>query len=124
MNRTTTMALVAALALAAVSAAEGATLRTVLHISSHLPKAAEASLDGGKPVRAPGEGSVNVPVTAGHHTLTVTTATGATYKTDLDLKGADLMTLRRKGYWCVNLLDTSLEVYSHDDCQEEVTDAG
>ena len=89
-RRTTAIALgIAALGFAAAARAP---TPSVLHISSHLPKTAKASLDGGKPVRAPGEGSVNVPVTAGHHTLTVTTATGATYKTDLDLKGADLMT--------------------------------
>ncbi len=119
----TKMALVAALALAA-TAAEAAAPKTVLHISSHLAKAAWASLDGGRSVRAPGYGSTNVPVTAGQHMLSVTTSAGVTYKTDLDLKPADLMTWRRKGYWCVNLLNRSLEVYSKGDCQEEVTDAG
>ena len=111
---------IAALSLPALAAAP----RTVLHISSHLPKAAKASLDGGKPVRAPGEGSTNVPAAAGNHTLTITTSTGATYKANLDLKPADLMTWRHKGYWCVNLLETSVETYTHDECQEEVTDAG
>ena len=97
---------------------------TLLHISSHLPKAAKASLDGGKPVTAPGEGSVVVAAGAGSHTLSVTTSTGHTYKSPLDLKPAALMRWKGKGYWCVNLLDSSIEVYSTEDCQEDVTDAG
>src|SRR5271154_670578 len=58
-----------------------ATAPTLLHISSHLPKAAKASLDGGKVVTAPGYGSTLVAVTAGSHVLKVTTSTGATYQT-------------------------------------------
>jgi hypothetical protein len=112
-----------AVALAA-GAASAAPARTVLHISSHLPTAAKASLDGGKPVTAPGEGSVVVAAAAGHHVLTVTTAAGVTYKAPLDLKPAALMTWHGKGYWCVNLLDKSLETYSTEDCEEDVTDAG
>ena len=97
---------------------------TLLHISSHLPKAAKASLDGGKPVTAPGYGSTVVAVAAGSHVLKVTTAAGATYQTTLDLKPAALMRWKGKGYWCVNLLEGSAEVYSTEDCQEDVTDAG
>ena len=97
---------------------------TVLHISSHLPKAAKASLDGGKAVTVPYDGSTVVPVTAGSHVLTVITAAGVTYKTALDLKPAALMRSKGKGYWCVNLLEHSLEVYSTEDCEEDVEDAG
>ena len=97
---------------------------TVLHIASHLPKAATASLDGGKPVTAPGDGATVVPVSAGSHVLKVTTSTGVTYQTTLDLKPAALMKWKGKGYWCVNSLDHSLEVYSTEDCEEDVVDAG
>lgn len=97
---------------------------TVLHIASHLAKAAKASLDGGKAVVAPGEGSTVVAVTAGSHVLKVTTSTGVTYQTTLNLKPAALMHWKGKGYWCVNLLERSLEVYSTEDCEEDVTDAG
>ena len=40
------------------------------------------------------------------------------------LKPAALMRWKGKGYWCVNLLEHSLEVYSTEDCEEDVTDAG
>jgi hypothetical protein len=106
------------------SAAQAAAAPTVLHISSHLAHAAKASLDGAAPVRAPGYGSTNVPTGAGHHVLKITTSTGVTYSTPLDLEAAKLMRWRGKGYWCVNLLANSLEVYSTEDCDEEVTDAG
>jgi hypothetical protein len=111
----------AAVALAATGAIAETTL---LHISSHLPKAAKASLDGGNAVSAPGEGSVVVAASAGSHVLKVTTAAGVTYQTTLNLKPAALMKWKGKGYWCVNLLDKSLEVYSTEDCNEDVTDAG
>jgi len=101
-----------------------ATAPTLLHISSHLPKAAKASLDGGKVVTAPGYGSTLVAVTAGSHVLKVTTSTGATYQTTLLLKPEALMKSKGKGYWCVNLLEHSVEVYSTEDCEEDVTDAG
>ncbi|HXQ15943.1 MAG TPA: hypothetical protein VN814_15110 [Caulobacteraceae bacterium] len=110
------------IAVLAASAAMAAP--TLLHIASHLPKAAKASLDGGKPVTAPGFGSTVVAVTAGAHVLKVTTSTGATYQQTLDLKAATLMRWKGKGYWCVNLLEHSLEVYSTEDCEEDVTDAG
>jgi hypothetical protein len=111
--------------LAALAAASSAVAEpTLLHIASHLPKAAKASLDGGKPVTAPGYGSTVVAVTAGQHVLKVVTATGATYQAKLELKPAALMRWKGKGYWCVNLLEHSLEVYSTEDCDEDVTDAG
>jgi hypothetical protein len=116
------LALLGGLAMAATSGA--ATSPTWLHISSHLPKAAKASLDGAKPVVAPGEGSTVIAVAAGAHVLKVTTATGVTYQTTLDLKSAALMKWKGKGYWCVNLLQHSVEVYSTENCQEDVTDAG
>jgi hypothetical protein len=97
---------------------------TLLHISSHLPKSAKASLDGGKPIVAPGEGSTVVAAAAGAHVLKVISATGVTYQTTLDLKPAALMRWKGNGYWCVNLLEHSLEVYSTEDCEEDVTDAG
>ena len=108
----------------AASAGAAAGSPTLLHISSHLPKAAKASLDGGKPMTAPGEGSTVVAVAAGSHVLKVVTATGVTYQTTLDLKTAALMRWKGKGYWCVNLLEHSVQVYSAEDCEEDVTDAG
>jgi hypothetical protein len=114
------LAICGALAAQAVAAATP----TVLHISSHLPKTAKASLDGKPAVAAPGYGSTNTPAGAGHHVLKVVTATGVTYQAALELKPAQLMTWKGRGYWCVNLLERSFEVYSAEDCQEEVTDAG
>jgi hypothetical protein len=111
---------IAAVTLASTAMAEP----TLLHIASHLPKAAKASLDGGKAIVAPGEGSAVVAVTAGHHVIKVTTSTGATYQATLVLKPEALMRWKGKGYWCVNLLEHSLEVYSTEDCEEDVTDAG
>ena len=122
MRRIGTVALAACAGLAAQAVA--ARLPTVLHISSHLPKAARASLDGKPAVRAPGYGSTTVAVAAGHHVLKVVTASGAAYQAALDLKPEALMTWRGKGYWCVNLLERSLEVYSTENCEEDVTDAG
>ena len=116
------MMLTAAGALSAALPAGAAT--TVLHIASHLPKAAKASLDGAKAVTAPYDGSVVVPAVAGTHVLKVTTAAGVTYQTTLTLKPATLMNWHGKGYWCVNLLEKSLEVYSKEDCEEDVTDGG
>ena len=119
------IAILAMAACAAVSTqAVAASVPTVLHISSHQPKAAKASLDGKPAIRAPGEGSTNVPAAAGRHVLKIVTAAGVTYQTTLDLKPAQLMTWKGRGYWCVNLLERSLEVYSAEDCEEEVTDAG
>jgi hypothetical protein len=96
----------------------------VLHISSHLAKAAKVSLDGKPAVRAPGYGSTTVPVTVGHHVLNVVTAAGVSYQGKLDLKPAALMTWKGRGYWCVNLLERSVDVYSTENCEEDVTDAG
>jgi hypothetical protein len=112
----------ATMALLSASAAMAET--TVLHVASHLPKAAKASLDGGKAVTVPGDGSTVVSVTAGSHVLKVVTSTGVTYQTTLSLKAASLLHWKGKGYWCVNLLDKSLEVYSTEDCEEDVEDAG
>ena len=122
MGRAGALGLLAWAALAAQAGAAGAP--SVLHVSSHLPKAARASLDGKPAVSAPGYGSTNIPAAAGRHVLRIVTAAGVTYQTTLDLKPAQLMTWKGRGYWCVNLLDHSLEVYSTEDCQEEVTDAG
>ena len=106
------------------AALPAAAATTVLHIDSHLPKAAKASLDGAKPVTAPSAAGVVIPVTAGTHVLKVTTAAGVTYQTTLTLKPAALMNWHGTGYWCVNLLEKSLEVYSKEDCEEDVTDGG
>jgi hypothetical protein len=119
-----TGALAAIGVISAASASWAAAGTTVLHIASHLPKAAKASLDGGKAVTVPGDGSTVVPVAAGSHVLKVTTSTGVTYQTTLDLEPAVLMKWKGKGYWCVNLLEHALEVYSTEDCEEDVTDAG
>ena len=116
------LGLTACAALAGAAMAAGPP--TVLHISSHLPKAARVSLDGKPAIAAPGYGSTNTPAMAGHHMLKVVTAAGVTYQLGLDLNPAALMTWKGKGYWCVNLLERSFEVYSTEDCQEEVTDAG
>ena len=103
--------------------AAAASKANVLHISSHLAESAQVTVDG-KPITAPGYGSTTTPIAAGHHVLKVTSAHGVNYQGDLDLKEADLMTWKGKGYWCVNLLESSLEPYSKDECQEDVTDAG
>jgi hypothetical protein len=95
----------------------------LLHISSHLAEAAQVTVDG-KTVTAPGYGSTSTPVAAGHHVLKVISAHGVNYQGALDLKEADLMTWKGKGYWCVNLLESSLQPYSKEECQEDVTDAG
>lgn len=96
---------------------------TVLHISSHLAETAQVTLDG-KAINAPGYGSTTTPVAAGRHVVKVKSANGVDYQAAFDLKPADLMTWKGKGYWCVNLLESSLEHYSKDECQEDVTDAG
>lgn len=120
----TSLAAATAAACAASALAAPAAPPTLLHISSHLSHAARVSLDAAAPVRAPGYGSVSVRAGAGHHTLKVVTSTGATYSQALDLDAAQLFRWRGKGYWCVNLLETSLEVYSAEDCNEDVADAG
>jgi hypothetical protein len=120
--KTGALAAIGMMAAASASWAAGGT--TVLHIASHLPKAAKASLDGGKAVTVPGDGSTVVPVTAGSHALKVTTSTGVTYQTALDLKPAALMKWKGRGYWCVNLLKHSVDVYSAENCEEDVEDAG
>src|SRR5580698_2056669 len=98
----------AAIGVMAAASASWAGGTTLLHIASHLPKPAKASLDGGKAVTVPGDGSTVVSVTAGTHVLKVTTSTGATYQTALNLKPAALMKWKGKGYWCVNLLEHSI----------------
>jgi hypothetical protein len=122
--RRMTGALAAIGVMAAASASWAAGGTTLLHIASHLQKPAKASLDGGKAVTVPVDGSTVVAVTAGSHVLKVITSTGVTYQTTLNLKPAALMKWKGKGYWCVNLLEHSLEVYSTEDCEEDVTDAG
>jgi hypothetical protein len=96
----------------------------VLHISSHLAKAARVSIDGRAAVSAPGYGAVNRPVGAGKHSLTVTSPGGVSYTGALTLTTSSLMHWHGRDYWCVNLLKDRLEPYTHDECQEEVTDAG
>jgi hypothetical protein len=96
----------------------------VLHISSHLAKASRVSVDGRPAVTAPGYGSVNTSVAAGKHSLKVTSPGGVAYTGSLTLAPPSLMHWHGRDYWCVNLLKDQLEPYSHDECQEEVTDAG
>jgi len=118
---------VAAAALAAKPAhhggAGGAAPSTVLHISSHLAEPAHVTVDG-KAITAPGYGSTTIALGAGHHVVKVAADSGVNYQEAFELKAGDLMTWRGKGYWCVNLLESSLEHYSKADCQEDVTDAG
>jgi hypothetical protein len=98
--------------------------KPLLHISSHLAKAARVSVDGRAAVTAPGYGSVNTPVAAGKHSLKVTAPGGVSYTGALTLAPSSLLHWHGHDYWCVNLLKDQLEPYSHDECQEEVTDAG
>jgi hypothetical protein len=106
------------------SAAMAAPAGPVLHISSHLAKAARVSLDGRAAVTAPGEGQVETPVVAGRHSLKVNGPDGFTYTGSLTLTPATRMHWHGRDYWCVNLLKDRLEPYSRDECQEEVSDAG
>ncbi|HWA64206.1 MAG TPA: hypothetical protein VG939_22750 [Caulobacteraceae bacterium] len=105
-------------------AARAALRANVLHISSHLAEPAQVSVDGAKAVTAPGYGSTTVSVAAGHHELRVISGEGVSYVASVDLAAGDLMTWKGKSYWCVNLLETSVERYSKEECQEDVTDAG
>ncbi|MFI4976893.1 MAG: hypothetical protein ACHP84_20355 [Caulobacterales bacterium] len=117
-------ALLAAVALLLASAAAARPAPpTVLHISSHLPSAAQVSIDGRAPVTAPGYGSVVAPITAGAHMLKIS-APGVSYQEGLKLDPANLMRWHGRAYWCVNLLESQLEPYSRSDCREDVTDAG
>jgi hypothetical protein len=134
MRSLTVIAVVAALAAAGTADGKAARRRaparpaaapaSVLHISSHLAEDAQVSVDGKPAVTAGGYGSTTTPVAAGHHTLKVSSAEGVSYTGTLDLKPEDLMSWKGKGYWCVNLLESALEPYSKDECQEDVTDAG
>ncbi|MGA0600590.1 hypothetical protein ACO2Q3_07780 [Caulobacter sp. KR2-114] len=96
---------------------------TVLHIASHLAEPAHVTVDG-KPITVPGYGSTVTPLAAGHHLLKVTSEHGVSYQEAVDVKAGDLMTWHGKGYWCINLLESALQHYSRDECQEDVTDAG
>jgi hypothetical protein len=114
-----------ALTLAATAPTAGSsTPGGVLHISSHLPSAAQVSIDGRPAVTAPGEGEVEATVAAGAHVLKVTGPGGVAYTGHLNLRTSQLMHWHGRAYWCVNLLKTALEPYSRSECQEEVTDAG
>lgn len=119
--KTTIGGLAAVLGLVAV--AQAAPHGPVLHISSHLPRAAKVSVDGRPAVTAPRYGSVETPVAAGDHLLAVT-APGVAYRGRLHLQPGALMRWRGRAYWCVNLLKDALEPYTREECQEEVTDAG
>ena len=136
MRTLTILGLAAALAALAVGTADAKAARrrapakpaaapaTVLHISSHLAEPAQVSVDGKPNVTAPGYGSTVVAIAAGHHTLKVSSKEGVAYQGTLDLDPAAVMSWHGKGYWCVNLLETALEPYSQEECQEDVTDAG
>jgi hypothetical protein len=121
--KTTVLMAITSLALAGSAAAAGPG-GPVLHISSHLDHAAKVSVDGRPAVVAPGDGSVETPIAAGDHVLSVTAPGGVSYHGQLDLKPTILMHWHGRAYWCVNLLKNALEPYGKDDCQEEVTDAG
>jgi hypothetical protein len=96
----------------------------VLYVSSHLAEAAKVSIDGAAPVTAPGYGSTPTRITAGKHTLAVTSKEGVNYKGELTLDPANLFDFQGKRYWCVNLLETELQPYSKAECQEDVSDRG
>ena len=96
----------------------------LLHISSHLAENAKVSVDGGAPVTAPGYGSADAPITAGKHSLKITSPEGVSYTRELNLDPATLFVFRGKRYWCVNLLETALDRYSQEECQQDVSDRG
>jgi hypothetical protein len=121
--KTTALITIAGLALAGSASAAGPG-GPVLHISSHLDHAAKVSVDGRPAVVAPGDGSVETPIAAGDHVLSVTAPGGVAYRGHLHLTAPILMHWHGRAYWCVNLLKNALEPYSKDECQEEVTDAG
>jgi len=106
------------------SAAIGAPAGPVLHISSHLAKNAKVSVDGRPTLTAPGEGEVETPIAAGKHSLKVTAPGGVSYTGLLTVAPGSLLHWHGRSFWCVNLLKDQLEPYSHDECEEEVTDAG
>jgi hypothetical protein len=106
------------------SAAVGASAGPVLHISSHLARNARVSVDGRPAVTAPGYGEVETPIAAGKHSLKVTAPGGVAYTGSLSVAPGSLLHWHGRSFWCVNLLKDQLEPYSHDECQEEVTDAG
>ena len=104
--------------------AMGASAGPVLHISSHMARKARVSVDGRPAVTAPGYGEVETPIATGTHRLKVTGPGGVAYTGSLSLAPGSLMHWHGRSYWCVNLLKNRLEPYTHDECQEEVTDAG
>jgi hypothetical protein len=108
----------------AAPAAFAASAGPVLHISSHLSKNARVSVDGRPAVTAPGEGEVETPVAAGKHSLKVTAPGGVSYTGSLTVAPPSLLHWHGRSFWCVNLLKDQLEPYTHDECEEEVTDAG
>ena len=105
-------------------AAFGASAGPVLHISSHLARNARVSVDGRPAVTAPGYGEVETPIAAGKHSLKVTAPGGVAYTGSLTVASGSLLHWHGRSFWCVNLLKDQLEPYTHDECQEEVTDAG
>jgi hypothetical protein len=105
-------------------AAFGASAGPVLHISSHLARNARVSVDGRPAVTAPGEGEVETPIAAGKHSLKVTAPGGVAYTGSLTVAPGSLLHWHGRSFWCVNLLKDQLEPYTHDECEEEVTDAG
>ena len=96
----------------------------ILHISSHLAENAKVSIDGAAPVTTPGFGSTVAKVTAGRHTLAVTSPHGVNYTGDLNLDPAILFKFEGKSYWCVNLLEKALQPYNQEECGLDVADRG
>jgi hypothetical protein len=119
-----TMAIIAAVSAVMLTAAARPGAGPYLHISSHLAEDAQVQIDGGKAVRAPGYGSVKVRIAAGKHILKVTSAAGVAYQSGLVLELPNLMRDKGKGYWCVNLMESSFELYGPENCAEDVTDGG
>jgi hypothetical protein len=112
-----------ALAGAAVVMMGSTPARGTLHISSHLPQAAQVVIDGHQALRAPATGEVSVPLTAGRHSVRVN-ARGVGYSTVFNATPETLFQHGGRGYWCINLLAGSIQVYSRAECAEDVLDRG
>jgi len=111
------------LAAAAVALMGTAPARGTLHISSHLPQAAQVIIDGRQRVHAPATGEASVPMTAGRHSIHVD-ARGVGYTTMFNATPETLFQHHGRGYWCINLLAGSIQVYSRAECAEDVLDRG
>jgi hypothetical protein len=111
------------LAAAAVILMGSTPVRGTLHISSHLPQAAEVIIDGHHAVHAPATGEVSAPIAAGRHSIRVN-ARGVGYSTVFNATPENLFQHHGRGYWCINLLAGSIQAYSRAECAQDVLDRG